>query len=43
MTFYYVALAFAILMNDVPPRDRKVARAAMDEIVDVLAAYLGAQ
>ncbi|MDQ3338003.1 MAG: D-alanyl-D-alanine carboxypeptidase/D-alanyl-D-alanine-endopeptidase [Myxococcota bacterium] len=36
-------LAFAILMNDVPPRDRKVARAAMDEIVDVLAAYLGAQ
>jgi D-alanyl-D-alanine carboxypeptidase/D-alanyl-D-alanine-endopeptidase (penicillin-binding protein 4) len=36
-------LAFAILVNDVPARDRKVARAAMDEIVDVLAAYLGAQ
>ena len=36
-------LAFAILVNDVPAKDRKVARAAMDEIVDVLAAYLGAQ
>jgi D-alanyl-D-alanine carboxypeptidase/D-alanyl-D-alanine-endopeptidase (penicillin-binding protein 4) len=37
------SLAFAILVNDVPPKDRKVARAAMDEIVEVLAAYLGAQ
>ena len=36
-------VAFAILVNDVAARDRKVARAAMDEMIDVIAAYLGAQ
>jgi D-alanyl-D-alanine carboxypeptidase/D-alanyl-D-alanine-endopeptidase (penicillin-binding protein 4) len=36
-------IAFAILVNDVPARDRRFARAAMDEMIDVLAAYLGAQ
>ncbi len=35
-------LAFAILLNDVPPGQRGLARAMMDEMVDVLAAYLGA-
>jgi D-alanyl-D-alanine carboxypeptidase/D-alanyl-D-alanine-endopeptidase (penicillin-binding protein 4) len=35
-------LAFAILVNDVPPGQRGTARALMDELVDVLAAYLGA-
>ena len=35
-------VAFAILVNDVPPRDRRVARAAIDEMIDVIAAYLGA-
>ena len=35
-------LAFAILLNDVPPGQRGAARALMDEMVDVLAAYLGA-
>ncbi len=35
-------LAFAILLNDVPPGQRSLARAMMDEMVDVLAAYLGA-
>lgn len=35
-------LAFAILLNDVPPGQRSTARALMDELVDVLAAYLGA-
>jgi D-alanyl-D-alanine carboxypeptidase/D-alanyl-D-alanine-endopeptidase (penicillin-binding protein 4) len=35
-------LAFAILLNDVPPNQRAAARALMDELVDVLAAYLGA-
>jgi len=36
-------VAFAILSNDVPPKERKTARAMMDEMVDVIAAYLGAQ
>jgi serine-type D-Ala-D-Ala carboxypeptidase/endopeptidase (penicillin-binding protein 4) len=36
-------IAFAILVNDVAPKDRKVARAAMDEMIDVIAAYLDAQ
>lgn len=36
-------IAFAIFVNDVPARDRRFARAAMDEMIDVLAAYLGAQ
>jgi D-alanyl-D-alanine carboxypeptidase/D-alanyl-D-alanine-endopeptidase (penicillin-binding protein 4) len=35
-------VAFAIFVNDVLPRDRRVARAAMDEMIDVIAAYLGA-
>lgn len=35
-------VAFAILVNDVPPRERKTARAMIDEMVDVMAAYLGA-
>ncbi len=35
-------LAFAILLNDVPPGQRSLARAMMDEMVDALAAYLGA-
>lgn len=36
-------VAFAILVNDVAAKDRKVARAAMDEMIDAIAAYLGAQ
>jgi D-alanyl-D-alanine carboxypeptidase/D-alanyl-D-alanine-endopeptidase (penicillin-binding protein 4) len=35
-------LAFAILLNDVPPNQRAIARAAIDDIVNILAAYLGA-
>lgn len=35
-------LAFAILLNDIPAGQRPLARALMDEMVDVLAAYLGA-
>ena len=35
-------LAFAILVNDVPAGQRGLARAMMDEMVDALAAYLGA-
>ena len=35
-------LAFTILLNDVPPNQRAAARELMDELVDVLAAYLGA-
>jgi serine-type D-Ala-D-Ala carboxypeptidase/endopeptidase (penicillin-binding protein 4) len=35
-------LAFAILLNDVPPGQRAIARAAIDDIVNILAAYLGA-
>ncbi|MGE0399040.1 MAG: D-alanyl-D-alanine carboxypeptidase/D-alanyl-D-alanine-endopeptidase [Kofleriaceae bacterium] len=35
-------LAFAILINDVPPGQRSIARAAIDDIVVILAAYLGA-
>lgn len=35
-------LAFAILLNDVPAGQRPAARALMDEMVDALAAYLGA-
>ncbi|MEO7093785.1 MAG: D-alanyl-D-alanine carboxypeptidase/D-alanyl-D-alanine-endopeptidase, partial [Polyangiales bacterium] len=34
-------LAFAILLNDIPPGQRGLARAMMDEMVDVLAAFLG--
>ncbi|MGE0867624.1 MAG: D-alanyl-D-alanine carboxypeptidase/D-alanyl-D-alanine-endopeptidase [Kofleriaceae bacterium] len=36
-------LAFAILVNDVPPGQRAAARAMADEMVDVLAVYLGAR
>ena len=36
-------VAFAILTNDVPPKERKTARAMMDEMIDAIAAYLGAQ
>jgi D-alanyl-D-alanine carboxypeptidase/D-alanyl-D-alanine-endopeptidase (penicillin-binding protein 4) len=36
-------VAFALFVNDIAPRDRRVARAAMDEMVDIIAAYLGAQ
>jgi D-alanyl-D-alanine carboxypeptidase/D-alanyl-D-alanine-endopeptidase (penicillin-binding protein 4) len=36
-------LAFAILANDVPPKERRTTRAMMDEMVDAMAAYLGAQ
>ncbi|HLL23028.1 MAG TPA: D-alanyl-D-alanine carboxypeptidase/D-alanyl-D-alanine-endopeptidase [Kofleriaceae bacterium] len=45
----YVALdpdrvvAFAILVNDVAAKDRKLARAAMDEMIDVIVAYLAPQ
>ncbi len=35
-------LAFAILLNDVPAGQRSIARAAIDDIVNILAAYLGA-
>lgn len=35
-------LAFAILVNDVPPGQRSIARAAIDDVVNILAAYLGA-
>lgn len=35
-------LAFAILVNDVPAGQRSIARAAIDDIVSILAAYLGA-
>ncbi|MGE0546760.1 MAG: D-alanyl-D-alanine carboxypeptidase/D-alanyl-D-alanine-endopeptidase [Kofleriaceae bacterium] len=36
-------LAFAILVNDVPPGQRPAARAMTDEMIDVLAVYLGAR
>lgn len=36
-------LAFAIFVNDIPPGKRGDARAMADEMVDVLAAYLGAR
>ena len=36
-------LAFAILVNDIPAGKRGEARAMADEMVDVLAAYLGAR
>ncbi len=35
-------LAFAILVNEIPPAQRAEARAMADEMVDALAAYLGA-
>ena len=35
-------LAFAIFLNDVPAGQRSIARAAIDDIVNILAAYLGA-
>jgi D-alanyl-D-alanine carboxypeptidase/D-alanyl-D-alanine-endopeptidase (penicillin-binding protein 4) len=35
-------LAFAILANDIPPGQRAAVRAAVDEMVEALAAYLGA-
>jgi D-alanyl-D-alanine carboxypeptidase/D-alanyl-D-alanine-endopeptidase (penicillin-binding protein 4) len=35
-------LGFAILVNDIPPGQRASARSAADDIVDALAAYLGA-
>ena len=35
-------LAFAILLNDVPAGQRSIGRAAIDDIVNILAAYLGA-
>jgi D-alanyl-D-alanine carboxypeptidase/D-alanyl-D-alanine-endopeptidase (penicillin-binding protein 4) len=36
------SLGFAILVNDIPPGQRPSARTAADDIVDALAAYLGA-
>jgi len=36
------ALGFAILVNDIPPGQRASARTAADDIIDALAAYLGA-
>ena len=36
-------VAFAILANDVPAKERHTTRAMMDEMVDAMAAYLGAQ
>ncbi|MDX2089542.1 MAG: D-alanyl-D-alanine carboxypeptidase/D-alanyl-D-alanine-endopeptidase [Kofleriaceae bacterium] len=36
-------LAFAILVNDIPAGQRSAARATIDEMVNVLAAYLGAR
>ncbi len=38
-----VPLAFVIVINDIPPGQRPVARAVVDDIVAVLAAYLGAR
>lgn len=35
-------LAFAILVNDIPPAQRAAVRAMADEMVEVMAAYLGA-
>jgi len=35
-------LGFAILVNDIPPGQRGSARTAADDIIDALAAYLGA-
>jgi D-alanyl-D-alanine carboxypeptidase/D-alanyl-D-alanine-endopeptidase (penicillin-binding protein 4) len=35
-------LGFAILVNDIPPGQRASARTAADDIIDALAAYLGA-
>lgn len=35
-------LAFAVLINEVPAGQRSIARAAIDDIVNILAAYLGA-
>ena len=35
-------LAFAVLVNDVPAGQRAIARAAIDDVVAILAAYLGA-
>lgn len=34
-------LAFAVLVNDIPPGQRASARTAADDIIDALAAYLG--
>ncbi|MDB4961010.1 MAG: D-alanyl-D-alaninecarboxypeptidase/D-alanyl-D-al anine-endopeptidase [Myxococcales bacterium] len=36
-------LAFAIILNDVPSGQRPIARAMVDDMVSVLAAYLGAR
>lgn len=36
-------LAFAILVNDIPPGQRPTARAVVDDVVAILAAYLGAR
>jgi serine-type D-Ala-D-Ala carboxypeptidase/endopeptidase (penicillin-binding protein 4) len=36
-------LAFAILVNDIPPGQRPHARAMVDDMIDSLAAYLGAR
>jgi len=36
-------LAFAILVNDIPPGQRPTVRAMIDEMVDAMAAYLGAR
>jgi len=33
-------LAFAILVNDIPPGQRSAARAMADEMLDVMIAYL---
>lgn len=38
-----VPLAFAIVVNDIPPGQRPIARAMVDDVVAVLAAYLGAR
>jgi D-alanyl-D-alanine carboxypeptidase len=35
-------IAFAILVNEIPTGQRPAARALADDIVDALAAYLGA-
>ncbi|MBA3396400.1 MAG: D-alanyl-D-alanine carboxypeptidase/D-alanyl-D-alanine-endopeptidase [Deltaproteobacteria bacterium] len=36
-------LAFAILVNDIPTGQRPLVRAMIDEMVEIMAAYLGAQ
>ncbi len=38
-----VPLAFAVVVNDIPPGQRPIARAMVDDVVAIIAAYLGAR